>query len=64
MVHHLGIETDNLENLIAHMKNKGFQFKKQIKSLVSWKYVMVQAPDNVLLELFEVVEEKLTSEQF
>ena len=46
------------------MKNKGFQFKKQIKSLASWKYIIVQAPENVLLELFEVVEEKLTSEQF
>jgi hypothetical protein len=25
---------------------------------------MIQAPDNVFLELFEVVEEKLTLEQF
>ena len=62
-IHHLGIETDNLEALVEYMKRKGFQFKKQIKNLGPWKYVMVEAPDRVLLELFEIVRDKITKEQ-
>ncbi len=63
-IHHLGIETDDLEALVIHMKNKGFQFINKIKSLGPWKYVMVAAPDNVLLELFEVVKDKLPIDQY
>ena len=63
-IHHLGIETEDLEALVTHMKRKGFQFKKQIKSLGPWKYVMAEAPDHVLLELFEVVKDKITQEQY
>ncbi|MFX0032108.1 MAG: VOC family protein [Candidatus Hodarchaeota archaeon] len=62
-VHHLGIETDNLEALVDHMKSKGFEFRKSIKSLGVLKYVMAEGPDHVLLELFEVVTEKVPEEQ-
>lgn len=62
-IHHLGIETDDLEALITHMKNKGFQFIREIKSFGPLKYVMAAAPDNVLLELFEVVKDKVSEEQ-
>ena len=62
-VHHLGIETDNLEVLVDHMKSKGFEFRKSIKSLGVLKYVMAEGPDHVLLELFEVVREKIPEEQ-
>jgi len=58
-IHHLGIQTDDLEALVAHMKTKGFRFRKEIADFGFWKYVMVQAPDNVLIELFQVVKEKL-----
>lgn len=58
-VHHLGIQTDDLEALVAHMKARGFVFRKPISDFGFWKYVMVQAPDNVLLELFQIVREKL-----
>ncbi|MFX1386577.1 MAG: VOC family protein, partial [Promethearchaeota archaeon] len=51
-IHHLGIETDDLEALVAHMKRKGFEFIKEIKNFGPMKYVMAAAPDNVLLELF------------
>jgi catechol 2,3-dioxygenase-like lactoylglutathione lyase family enzyme len=64
IVHHLGIETDNLEALVAHMKNKGFEFKKPIKNLGIWKYIMAEGPDHVLLELFEVVKDKIPKEQY
>lgn len=63
-IHHLGIETENLEALVEHMKSKGFEFRKPIKRLGVLKYVMAEAPDHVLLELFEVVKDKITEEQY
>ncbi len=63
-IHHLGIETDNLESLVGHMKGKGFEFKKDISNLGYWKYVMVEAPDRVLLEVFEVVRDKIPEDQY
>ncbi|NVM36347.1 MAG: VOC family protein [Candidatus Lokiarchaeota archaeon] len=63
-IHHLGIETDDLEALVEHMKSKGFQFIKKIKKFGPLKYLMAAAPDNVLLELFEVVKDKLSEDQY
>jgi catechol 2,3-dioxygenase-like lactoylglutathione lyase family enzyme len=54
-VHHLGIQTDDLEALVASMEAKGFRFRQRIKDAGAVKYVMAAAPDNVLLELFQVV---------
>jgi catechol 2,3-dioxygenase-like lactoylglutathione lyase family enzyme len=64
VVHHLGIETDDIEALIAHMKSKGFEFRKPIKNLGILKYVMAEGPDHVLFELFEVIKNKLTDDQY
>ena len=58
-IHHLGIQTDDLEALVAHLKAKGFLFRKAVSDFGFWKYVMVQAPDHVLIELFQIVKEKL-----
>jgi len=58
-IHHIGIQTDNLEALVAHMKAKGVPFRKGMVDFGFWKYVMAPAPDNVLLELFQIVPEKL-----
>jgi len=63
-IHHLGIETDDLEALVAHMKSKGFQFINKIKIFGPLKYVMAAAPDNVLLELFKVVKDKVSVKQY
>jgi len=63
-IHHLGIETDDLEALVTHMKNKGFQFIKEIKNFGPLKYIMAAAPDNVLLELFEVDKAKVSEDQY
>jgi catechol 2,3-dioxygenase-like lactoylglutathione lyase family enzyme len=52
-IHHLGIRTENLAALVAHMEAKGFQFRKAITDLGVLKYVMAEGPDRVLLELFE-----------
>jgi len=58
-IHHLGIQTDDLEALVAHMKAKGVPFRKEIADFGFWKYVMALPPDNALLELFQIVKEKL-----
>ncbi len=36
-IHHLGIETDDLNALIEHMKAKGFHFRKEVCDLGFWK---------------------------
>ncbi len=61
--HHLGIQTDDLAALVEHMKSKGFQFQGQIREHGYLKYIMAMAPDNVLLEIFQVVPEKASGER-
>lgn len=53
--HHLGIQTDDLDALIEHMNSRGFRFRGKIKDFGSGRYMMAMAPDDILLELFEVV---------
>ena len=55
-VHHLGIETDDLEGLVASMKAKGFEFRKPIRDEPKFRYVMAAGPDNLLIELFQSKE--------
>jgi len=64
VVHHLGIETDDIGALMAHMKSKGFEFRNKIKSLGILKYVMAEGPDHILFELFEVLKDKLPEDQY
>jgi catechol 2,3-dioxygenase-like lactoylglutathione lyase family enzyme len=52
-VHHLGIRTNDLRALVAHMRSKGFEFRKDVSEFEAGRYVMAMAPDGVLLELFE-----------
>lgn len=58
-IHHLGIRTDDLEGLVARLQAAGVSFRKPIADFGIWKYVMAPAPDNVLLELFQVDQAKL-----
>jgi catechol 2,3-dioxygenase-like lactoylglutathione lyase family enzyme len=60
--HHLGIQTDDLDALIEHVKIKGFQVEREVKDHGFIKYVMVMAPDNILLEVFQVIPEKAAAE--
>ncbi len=64
VVHHLGIETDDIGALMTHMKSKGFEFRNKIKSLGILKYVMAEGPDHILFELFEVLKDKLPEDQY
>ncbi|MGA2285173.1 MAG: VOC family protein [Dehalococcoidia bacterium] len=52
-VHHLGIQTDDLDALVASMAAKGAEFREGIKDFGSVRFAMTAAPDVVLIELFE-----------
>ncbi|MFT5180153.1 MAG: catechol 2,3-dioxygenase-like lactoylglutathione lyase family enzyme [Alphaproteobacteria bacterium] len=53
-VHHVGIRTDDLAALEQRLRAAGVGFRSGIRDFGAWKYIMCPAPDNVLLELFEV----------
>jgi len=52
-VHHLGIETDDLDALVAHMRAEGIAFRNPVRRDTDFRYVMVAGPDDLLIELFE-----------
>ena len=53
-VHHVGIRTDDLAALAGRLRANGAQVSGLMRDFGAWKYLMCMAPDNVLLELFEV----------
>jgi catechol 2,3-dioxygenase-like lactoylglutathione lyase family enzyme len=58
-IHHFGIQTDDIEEVVSKLRAKGVVLKKGITDLGFWKYMMVSAPDKVLIELFQVDKTKL-----
>jgi len=54
LIHHIGIRTDDLESLMTHMRTNGVVFRKTVTEDHRFRYVMCEAPDGVLLELYEV----------
>jgi catechol 2,3-dioxygenase-like lactoylglutathione lyase family enzyme len=52
-VHHLGIYTDDISALVAHMEGKGFKFRTPIRDFGDLKTIMLEGPDRVLIEVFE-----------
>lgn len=55
-VHHLGIETDDLDGLVRRMADHGFAFRNAIREDETFRYVMIAGPDDLLIELFECRE--------
>ena len=53
-IHHFGIQTDDIEALVARLRERDIPLKKEVTELGAWRYVMVPAPDDVLVEVFEV----------
>jgi catechol 2,3-dioxygenase-like lactoylglutathione lyase family enzyme len=53
-IHHLGIQVDDLDSLVSRMTAGGVDFRKPITDDPFGRWIMVEAPDEVLLELFEV----------
>lgn len=53
-VHHIGVRSDDLRALHARLLEQGVSFRSDIREFGSWRYIMCEAPDRVLLELFEI----------
>jgi catechol 2,3-dioxygenase-like lactoylglutathione lyase family enzyme len=61
-IHHFGIQTDDIEGVVNKMKAAGVLFTKDITDAGFWKYIMVPAPDDILVELFEVDKKQIPAE--
>jgi catechol 2,3-dioxygenase-like lactoylglutathione lyase family enzyme len=51
-VHHLGLETDELRELVARLRAAGVSVT-EVRELPAAAYAMAQGPDGLLLELFQ-----------
>ena len=61
-IHHFGIRTDDMAGMLERLRQHDVQLRKPVTELVGWRYVMVPAPDGVLIELFEVGPERLSGQ--
>lgn len=61
-VHHLGFRTSNLAELHRRLTEMGTPFRSGMREFGSWRYIMCPAPDDVLLELFQIDVEKMPPE--
>jgi catechol 2,3-dioxygenase-like lactoylglutathione lyase family enzyme len=57
-VHHLGIETDELDALVARLKARGVSVT-DVRRHAAGDYAMAEGPDGLLLELFQPHAERL-----
>lgn len=53
-VHHIGIRTSDLAGLHRRLTEMGVMFRSGMRQFGTWRYIMCPAPDDVLLELFEI----------
>lgn len=53
VVHHLGIRVNRLRDVWAQLQADGLTSPHGLRQQDGWRYVMIAAPDNLLLELFE-----------
>jgi predicted enzyme related to lactoylglutathione lyase len=56
VLHHLGIETDDLHALVRRMNANGVSLRNPVRDTPTFSYVMTAGPDKLLLELFECRE--------
>ncbi len=61
-MHHFGIQTDDIDSLVTKMKSRGMTLRKDVTDFGFWKYIMVEGPDAVLIELFEVDKNRVPAE--
>ncbi len=52
-VHHLGLRVVGLQETWARLQSEGIISPGGLREHGSWRYVMIEAPDGILLELFE-----------
>jgi catechol 2,3-dioxygenase-like lactoylglutathione lyase family enzyme len=51
---HVGICTSDLKGLHRRLLEMGTSFRSGIREFGTWRYLMCPAPDDVLLEVFEI----------
>src|SRR5512143_3741285 len=54
IIHNFGIQTDDIEGGVGKLRSGGVSLKKGINDYALWIYIMVPAPDDILIELFQV----------
>jgi len=59
-VHHLGIETDELDALVGRLKAAGVSVT-DVRRHAEADYAMAQGPDGILLELFQPHAERVSA---
>lgn len=52
-VHHLGLKVTGLREEWSRLQAEGITSRHGLREQDGWRYVMIAAPDDVLLELFE-----------
>jgi len=52
-IHHLGIKVANLRDEWRDLQSRGLTSPHGLREHDGWRYVMIAAPDGLLLELFE-----------
>ncbi|MBN1574232.1 MAG: VOC family protein [Deltaproteobacteria bacterium] len=58
-IHHFGIQTDDIEGIVERLRSAGVVLRKGVADFGLWRYIMVPAPDDILVELFEVDKDKV-----
>jgi catechol 2,3-dioxygenase-like lactoylglutathione lyase family enzyme len=53
-IHHIGIRTNDLAGLRDRLLQMGVCFRSGIREFGTWRYLMCPAPDQMLIELFEI----------
>lgn len=57
-VHHLGVRVTNLKGEWQRLRHEGVASPNGLREFGEWRYVMIAAPDNILVELFEFDDPK------
>jgi len=52
-VHHLGVKVANLRDVWPRLQAQGITSPHGLREQDGWRYVMISAPDGILVELFE-----------
>jgi catechol 2,3-dioxygenase-like lactoylglutathione lyase family enzyme len=52
-VHHLGVRVKNLRDVWRRLQAQGITSPHGLREQDGWRYVMISAPDGILVELFE-----------
>ncbi len=52
-VHHVGVRVKDLRQVWQRLKADGITSPNGLRELDGWRYVMIAAPDGLLVELFE-----------